>query len=55
MRPYYAFYMLDLWNNWHWFIYDANDQLVAQSDRSFFHNIDAQREAEKVMCYSMAG
>lgn len=54
MRPYKVFYLPDMWNDWHWFIYDAYDDLVAQSDRGHFHLIDAQREAEAVMHYRMA-
>lgn len=54
MRPYHVFYLPDLWNNWHWYIYDARDTLIAQSDRGHFHMLDAQREAERIMLYSMA-
>lgn len=54
MRPYNAFYMPDMWNDWHWYICDANNKIVAKSDQPFFHLIDAQREAEKVMRYSLA-
>ena len=54
MRPYHAFFMPDMWNDWHWFIVDARNKIVTQSDRSFFHLIDAQREAERIMLYSMA-
>lgn len=54
MRPYKVFYLPDMWNDWHWFIYDARDILVAQSRQGHFHLIDAQREAEVVMLYRMA-
>lgn len=55
MRPYRAFYMPDMWNNWHWYICDANSRIVTQSNQPHFHLVDAQKEAELVMSYSMAG
>ena len=54
MRPYKAYFLPDMWNNWHWFIYDARDTLIASSDRGHFHLIDAQEEAEAVMRYRKA-
>jgi hypothetical protein len=54
MRPYKVYFLPDMWNDWHWSIYDARDNLVATSDRGHFHLIDAQREAEAVMLYRMA-
>jgi hypothetical protein len=54
MRPYNVYYLPDLWNDWHWFIYDARDEFVAQSDHAFFHMIDAQKDAEAFMSLSMA-
>jgi len=49
MRPYRVFYLPDMWNDWHWFIYDLSNRLVASSLAGHFHLIDAQTEAEAVM------
>lgn len=54
MRPFKVFFLPDMWNNWHWHIYDAHDLLVESSSRGHFHLIDAQREAEAVMQYRIA-
>lgn len=54
MRPYNVYFLPDLQNDWHWFIYDARGNLVAQSDRPAFHMIDAQRDAEAFMAYAIA-
>lgn len=54
MRPYHAFFMPDMWNNWHWYIVDARSKIIAQSTQAYFHIIDAQREAERIMLYSTA-
>ena len=53
MRPFNVYFLPDLWNNWHWSVYDANSRLVAESDRSHFHLIDAQKEAEAAMLFCM--
>ena len=55
MRPLKVFYLPDMWNDWHWFVYDDQDNLVAHSNRGHFHLIDAQREAEVVMHMRKAG
>lgn len=39
----------DLWNNWHWFVFDADFVCVAQSACSHFHFEAAQNEAKAVM------
>jgi hypothetical protein len=49
MRPYRVFFLPDMWNDWHWFIYDLCNRLVASSDAGHFHLLDAQTEAEAVM------
>lgn len=49
MRRYQVYFLPDMWNDWHWFIYDQFHELVAQSDCGHFHLIDAQKEAEAVM------
>lgn len=54
MRPYQVLYLPDMWNDWHWFIYDACDRLVERSSRGHFHLIDAQTEAEAVLFYRKA-
>ena len=54
MRPYKVFFLPDLWNDWHWFIYDTRDNLMAESNLGHFHLIDAQNEAEAVMHQRMA-
>lgn len=54
MRPYSILYLPDMWNDWHWFIHDACDILVAQSEQGHFHLIDAQKEAEAVLHYRKA-
>ena len=54
MRPYNVYYLPDMWNDWHWFIYDARGNLVAKSNRAAFHLIDAQKDAEAFMSYSIA-
>ena len=40
MRPYNVYYLPDMWNDWHWLIYDARGNLVAKSDRAAFHLIE---------------
>ncbi len=54
MRPYNVFYLPDLRNDWHWFIYDSRGILVAKSNQPSFHLIDAQKDAEAFMSYSIA-
>ncbi len=54
MRHLYVFYLPDMWNDWHWFIYDAGHRLVDRSKNGHFHLIDAQREAEAVLLYRKA-
>jgi len=49
MRPYSVFYLPDMWNDWHWFIYDRHNRLVATSNRPHFHLITAREEAEAMM------
>ena len=55
MRPYKIFYLPDMKNDWHWFVYDTLDNLIASSSRGYFHLVDAQREAEAVMLFSKIG
>lgn len=54
MRPYSIICLPDMWNDWHWFIYDAFNRLVARSERGHFHLVDAQKEAEDVLLYRKA-
>ncbi len=49
MRPFKAYFIPDLWNDWHWFVYDALKHRIAESARGHFHLIDAQGEAEAVI------
>ena len=55
MRPYSVFYLPDMWNDWHWFIYDAFERLVLRSSQGHFHLVDAQKEAEAVLFNRRAG
>jgi hypothetical protein len=52
MRPYHVYFLPDMWNNWHWMIYDGANCLVEQSKKGHFHLIDAQKEAEAVMLFN---
>lgn len=54
MRPYNVYFLPDLRNNWHWHIFDARGIKIQSSDHGHFRLIDAQKEAEAVMHYSMA-
>lgn len=49
MRPFKAYYIPDLWNDWHWFVRDADNRPVAESQRGHFHLTQAQVEAEAVI------
>jgi hypothetical protein len=49
MRPSKAYFIPDMWNDWHWFVYDALKRRVAQSARGHFHLCDARNEAEAVI------
>jgi len=54
MRHCNVYFLPDMWNDWHWFIYDQWGSLVASSERGHFHLIDAQKEADSVMHYRIA-
>lgn len=49
MRPFRAFFLPDMWNDWHWLIFDAKNCCVAKSSRGYFHLSTAQDEAEAVI------
>ena len=49
MRLYQAFFLPDMWNDWHWFVFDAAHRCVATSSRGYFHLSTAQDEAEAVI------
>ncbi|WP_156799881.1 hypothetical protein [Novosphingobium resinovorum] len=49
MRDLKIFFLPDMWNDWHWFVYDADYHCIAQSNFGHFHLKAAQDEAEAVM------
>lgn len=49
MRPFKAIFLPDMWNDWHWFIYDAREILLATSNKGHFHLLAAREEAEAMI------
>lgn len=52
-RPFSIYYLPDLENRWNWFAVDAEGTVVAESDQSHFHLLDARKEAEAAMIFAM--
>ncbi len=46
MRPTQIIILPDINNDWHWFLYDLDYNLIAESNRGYFHLIDARMAAE---------
>lgn len=49
-----SYFLPDMWNDWHWFVCDADYNCIAHSMSGHFHLWVAQEEAEAVICGLLA-